>query len=135
MDQPAMDVLGDRVTLLAQSEAGRFELVRIETGPGRGPPPHHHAQEELFTCVEGRVEILLDGRWQRLLPGERLLVRGDALHSYRALVPDTVLEVLIVPGGQVAMFAELDRDGPRLAEEPARIVAICERHGLRFGVG
>ena len=135
MDQPAMDVLGDRIVVLAQSEAGRFELVRVETGPGRGPPPHHHPQEELFTCVQGAVEILQDGRWQRLAPGERLLVRADALHSYRALVPDTVLEVLIVPGGQVAMFAELDRDAPRLAAEPARIVAICERHGLRFGVG
>lgn len=135
MDQPAMDILGDRIVVLAQSDSGRFELVRIETGPGRGPPPHHHPQEELVTCVEGAVEILLDGRWQRLRPGERLLVRADALHSYRALLPNTVLEVLFVPGGQVAMFAELDRDGPRLAAEPARIVAICERHGLRFGVG
>jgi quercetin dioxygenase-like cupin family protein len=135
MDQSAMDVLGDRVTVLAQSEAGRFELVRIETGPGRGPPPHHHGQEELFTCVAGAVEILSDGRWQRLEPGERLLVRADALHSYRALVPGTVLEALVAPAGLVAMFEELHAQAERLGDEPARIVEICERHGVRVGVG
>lgn len=135
MDQTALDVLGDRVTLLAQSEDGRFELVRIETGPGRGPPPHHHLQEELVTCVAGAVEILLDGRWQRLGPGDRLLVRAEALHSYRALAADTVLEILMAPAGLVAMFEELHAQAERLDAEPARIVEICERHGLRFGVG
>lgn len=135
MHETTLDVLGDRVTPLASSASGRFELVRIETGPGRGPPPHHHPQEELFVCLTGALEVLLDGRWERLFPGDRLLVRADALHTYRATAPGTVVDVLLAPAGLVAMFEELDRAAPLLQEEPARIVAICERHGVRFGSG
>ena len=75
-----------------------FEFVRTPADPARdpsemvftaqpggpAPPPHvHPRQREIFTLEEGDFELLLDGDWRKLAPGESVAVEPGATHTYR----------------------------------------------------
>jgi quercetin dioxygenase-like cupin family protein len=48
------------------------------------PPPHiHRGQVEEYEVLEGRFDVVVDGRWQTLGPGERASVPVAALHTFR----------------------------------------------------
>jgi quercetin dioxygenase-like cupin family protein len=48
------------------------------------PPPHvHPSQVEEYEVLEGRLEVVIDGRWQTLGPGESASVPIGALHTFR----------------------------------------------------
>ncbi|MFI7586558.1 cupin domain-containing protein [Spongisporangium articulatum] len=47
-------------------------------------PPHvHPRQTDEFNVVSGRVEVLLDGAWRVLGPGDELVVPPNHVHTYR----------------------------------------------------
>ncbi len=48
------------------------------------PPPHvHRHQVEEYEVLEGRFDVLVDGTWRTLGPGERASVPIGALHTFR----------------------------------------------------
>ena len=48
------------------------------------PPPHVHPQQvEEYEVLEGRFDVLVDGTWSTLGPGERASVPVGALHTFR----------------------------------------------------
>ena len=84
--------------ILTMPDGTTFEVVRSPTDPerdpseivftaqpnGPAPPPHiHPRQREIFTLEEGDFELLLDGSWRKLAPGESVTVAPGATHTYR----------------------------------------------------
>jgi quercetin dioxygenase-like cupin family protein len=60
------------------------EMVFTAQPNGPAPPPHvHPRQRETFTCEEGHFELLVDGEWRRLPPGESLVIQPGQVHTYR----------------------------------------------------
>ena len=48
------------------------------------PPPHvHPSQIEEYEVIEGRFDVVVDGRWVTLGPGESAAVPIGALHTFR----------------------------------------------------
>ena len=48
------------------------------------PPPHVHRQQvEEYEVLDGRFDVLVDGTWRTLGPGERASVPVGALHTFR----------------------------------------------------
>jgi quercetin dioxygenase-like cupin family protein len=48
------------------------------------PPPHVHPhQEEEYEVLEGHFDVLVDGEWRTLAPGESATVPVGALHTFR----------------------------------------------------
>jgi mannose-6-phosphate isomerase-like protein (cupin superfamily) len=48
------------------------------------PPPHvHPSQAEEFEVLEGSFELMAEGEWRRLGPGESLSVPAGGLHTFR----------------------------------------------------
>lgn len=48
------------------------------------PPPHvHREQVEEYEVLEGRFDVVVDGEWRTLGPGERAHVPAGALHTFR----------------------------------------------------
>jgi quercetin dioxygenase-like cupin family protein len=70
----------------ATSETGG-EYVEMEfvLPPGCVPPPPHiHRQQvEEYEVLEGQLDVLVDGAWRTLGPGERASVPVGALHTFR----------------------------------------------------
>ena len=68
----------------AAPERDPSEIVFTARPNGPAPPPHLHPhQREVFTLEEGDFELLLDGEWRRLAPGESVTVEPGAVHTYR----------------------------------------------------
>ena len=60
---PHLGVVGDTYTILLTGDdtAGRYTLIDMHVPPGGGPPPHRHDFEEMFTVLEGEVELIFRG--------------------------------------------------------------------------
>jgi quercetin dioxygenase-like cupin family protein len=68
----------------ADPERDPSEMVFTAQPNGPAPPPHiHPRQREVFTLEEGDFELLLDGNWRKLAPGESVTVEPGAKHTYR----------------------------------------------------
>ena len=65
---PHLGVVGDTYTILLTGDdtAGRYTLIDMHVPPGGGPPPHRHDFEEMFTVLEGEVELTFRG--EHLVP-------------------------------------------------------------------
>lgn len=84
--------------ILVNPNRSSFEIVRSPADPkrdpseivltlppgGLAPPPHvHPRQRETFTLEEGDFELLLDGDWHKLAPGETVTVEAGRTHAFR----------------------------------------------------
>src|ERR1700726_5001085 len=60
---PHFGLVGDTYTILLTGEdtAGRYCLIDMLVPPGGGPPPHRHDFEEMFTVLDGEIELTFRG--------------------------------------------------------------------------
>jgi transcriptional regulator with XRE-family HTH domain len=65
----------------------KFEIFIIELLPGceHLSPPHQHGVIEHVIVTEGKMEVLVDGKWQPLNKGEGLRFNATQTHGYRNL--------------------------------------------------
>src|SRR4030081_1116219 len=68
---PHLGVVGDTYTILVSGAdtAGRYTLIDMHVPPGGGPPPHRHDFEEMFTVLDGEIELTFRGEVQRARTG------------------------------------------------------------------
>jgi mannose-6-phosphate isomerase-like protein (cupin superfamily) len=71
---------------------GAFVEMEFVLPPGCVPPPPHvHPhQVEDYEVLTGRFDVVVDGRWQTLTPGESASVPLAALHTFRNRSGETV---------------------------------------------
>ena len=67
-----------------------LEVMRLVLLAGKEVPPHKVAGEVTIQCIEGVVEVSSD-EVQTLEPGKMMYLRGDEVHSLRALEDASVL--------------------------------------------
>ena len=60
---PHIGLAGDTYTILltGKDTAGRYCLIDMLVPPGGGPPPHRHDFEEMFTLLDGEIEVTFRG--------------------------------------------------------------------------
>ena len=73
------------VTRAAAETGGEYVEMEFVLPAGCvAPPPHIHPQQvEEYEVLEGRFDVVVDGRWQTLGPGESASVPRGALHTFR----------------------------------------------------
>ncbi len=76
---PHIGLAGDTYTVLLTGKhtAGRYCLIDMLVPPGGGPPPHRHDFEEMFTLLEGEIEVTFRGAKSV----------GDSQHSGQCTTP------------------------------------------------
>jgi len=79
---------GERITARGHrvlAELPQIEVLELSYGPDfEGVEPHTHSDHtDSFYVLEGEIEILLDGEWQRAGPGTFLSVPPDVEHGFR----------------------------------------------------
>ena len=128
---------GDSVQFLLTGEQTDGELTMFleSTGPGGGPPPHYHANEdEWFYPLEGRVEFFKDGEWTEVPMGTVVYLPKGVIHTFRNC-GDSPLKMLVHtrPSGFenffIACAAEFDKPGE---PDMAALMQICESHGIHI---
>jgi uncharacterized cupin superfamily protein len=74
--------------------------------PGGGPPPHRHDFEEMFTVLDGEIELTFRGQTAVARAGDTVNVPANAPHVFRnAAQRPARLLCLCSPAGQEEFFA------------------------------
>jgi quercetin dioxygenase-like cupin family protein len=125
-DDPAMrhiSVAGGTYTILvtgAQTN-GRYCLIDMLVPSGGGPPPHRHDFEEMFTILEGEIELTFRGEVKRAAAGSTVNIPANAPHFFRnASDRPARLLCMCTPAGQEEFFMSVgDPVDSRTAPPPA----------------
>src|SRR5688500_1591543 len=97
--------------LITSHEDANGEYVEMEwvLPPGAfAPPPHRHpTQVEEYEVLEGALEVMVDGEWQTLGPGDSASVPVNTDHTFR-VSPEVTTRVHNChrPGGHFDEFIE-----------------------------
>jgi quercetin dioxygenase-like cupin family protein len=123
---PHIGLVGDTYTILVGGEdtAGKYTLVDMHVPPGGGPPPHRHDFEEMFTVLDGEVEVTFRGEAMTLTAGETVNVPANAPHSFRNLAdrPSRLL-CMCAPAGQDEFFTLVGQAVATRTEAPSPLDA------------
>ena len=102
-----LGVVGDTYTILVSGAdtAGRYTLIDMHVPPGGGPPPHRHDFEEMFTILDGEIELTFRGEVLRASAGSTVNIPANAPHSFKNKSDKpTRLLCMCTPAGQEEFF-------------------------------
>ena len=102
-----LGVVGDTYTILLTGEdtAGRYCFIDMLVPPGGGPPPHRHDFEEMFTILEGEIEVTFRGEKSIVRAGETVNIPANAPHEFHNKTERPArLLCLCSPAGQEEFF-------------------------------
>ncbi|MGH3006531.1 MAG: cupin domain-containing protein [Gaiellaceae bacterium] len=69
---------------VAETGGESVEMEFILPPKAVAPPPHIHPQQvEEYEVLEGSFDVMVDGHWRTLSPGESVSVPHGALHTFR----------------------------------------------------
>lgn len=127
---------GEPIDILVSSErTGGKSCTLLQTSPpGGGPPPHSHANEdETFFVLEGEFEILADGAWHKIAPGEAAHGARGATHTFRNIgKTDGKVLIFVSPGGFDQYLEEISVLS--VPKDMPQVLAISERYGVKFAL-
>jgi len=109
-DIPHISLAGDTYTILLTGgdTAGRYTLIDMHVPPGGGPPPHRHDFEEMFTVLNGEIEVTFRGETTTASAGTTVNIPANAPHSFgNHLHGPARLLCLCTPPGQEEFFMEV----------------------------
>jgi quercetin dioxygenase-like cupin family protein len=145
-----LGVVGDTYTILVSGAdtAGRYTLIDMHVPPGGGPPPHRHDFEEMFTILEGEIELTFRGVSAVATSGETINVPANAPHVFRNVSgrPARLL-CLCSPAGQEEFFKEVGVPVAHRTEAPpglddaataafiARAIALAPKYRTELLLG
>ena len=118
---PHLGVVGDTYTILVSGAdtAGRYTLIDMYVPPGGGPPPHRHDFEEMFTVLDGEIELTFRDVTAVATAGDTINVPANAPHVFRNVSERPArLLCLCSPAGQEEFFKEVGVPVARRTEAP-----------------
>ncbi len=117
-------VVGDTYTILVAGEdtGGRYCLIDMHVPPGGGPPPHRHDFEEMFTILEGEIDVTFRSTKSVVQAGETVNVPANAPHSFRNVSERPVrLLCMCSPAGQEEFFMAIGDPVPSRTAPPPQL--------------
>lgn len=132
---PHLGLVGDTYTILVggSDTDGKYTLIDMHVPPGGGPPPHRHDFEEMFSVLEGEVEVTFRGEKVTARAGETINVPANAPHGFHnsGSAPSRLL-CMCAPAGQDEFFTLVGqpvatRTTPPAPLDPSAQSAFIER--------
>ena len=68
-----------------------LEVIRLVLTAGKSLPPHKVAGEITIHCIEGRIDVTLDGESRILDAGQLIYLAHDVVHGVIAIEDASVL--------------------------------------------
>lgn len=126
---PHLGLVGDTYTILVSGADtdGAYTLIDMHVPPGGGPPPHRHDFEELFSILEGEVEMTFRGEKRRLRAGESVNVPSNAPHGFHNVSDHPArLLCMCTPAGQDEFFTLVGQPVKTRTEPPPPLDAAAQ---------
>jgi quercetin dioxygenase-like cupin family protein len=124
---PVVAVAGGAYTILLSGEqtGGRYSLIDMLVPPGGGPPLHRHDFEEMFSVLDGEIELTFRGATQRAAAGTVVNIPANAPHAFRNVSDRPAhLLCLCTPPGQEAFFLAVGDPLESRSATPPQLNAI-----------
>jgi len=81
---------------VALFKSDQLELIRLVLFAGRSMPEHQTRGEITIQCLEGVLDIQIDGVSTLLQPGQLMFLRGHVPHSVTALEDASALLTIVL---------------------------------------
>lgn len=126
-DDPVMQNIflagGTYTVLLSGAQTGgRYCLIDMLVPPGGGPPPHRHDFEEMFTILEGEVDLNFRGKTQHAGAGTTVNIPANAPHSFKNnSAKVSRMLCMCTPAGQEEYFAVVGDTLPSRTSPPPKL--------------
>jgi len=128
-------VVGDTYTILlgGAQTGGRYCLIDMLVPPGGGPGPHRHDFEEMFTLLEGELELTFRGTKSVVKAGTTVNIPANAPHFFKNIAAKTArLLCLCSPAGLEEFFIAIGtpvdgRTAPAPKPSPEDIQAFLKK--------
>jgi mannose-6-phosphate isomerase-like protein (cupin superfamily) len=127
---PHWGVVGDTYTILISGEetAGRYTLIDMHVPTGGGPPPHRHDFEEMFSVLDGAVEVTFRSETKTVSAGETFNVPANAPHVFKNTSQQPArLLCMCSPPGQEKFFAEVGTRVSTRTEAPPKLDEAAQK--------
>ena len=100
-------VLGHKIRLLDTGES--YGMVEITSPPHvPGPPPHfHNSENEFFFIIQGTLDVMCNGEWQKRSAGSFVELPPNTTHTF---INNTEQDVVWVTGWRPKGFERFFRD-------------------------
>jgi quercetin dioxygenase-like cupin family protein len=132
---PALDIVGEHVTVLASGEATESYEVFHQRGPeGSGPPPHSHPWDESFFVVDGEIDFGIGDESQTALPGTLVHLPAGTVHWFRFGRGGGEMVSITSRLGASKMFTAIAREVAPVNPDLEKLAEVGGRHGLKVAV-
>ena len=129
---PALNVLGTKVTVLASNAATHSYEITLQQGDeGTGPPLHSHNWDESFYILKGKVEFSCAGKTVMCTPGTLVHVPAGTMHGFRyGAGGGEMLEVTGQGGSATQMFAAINKEIPPGPPDIPKVLEVLKQNGV-----
>ena len=87
----------DKMAKIALATTSRTQLDLYCLEPGQEQKPHAHAdQDKIYLVLEGLAHVVVDGKEERLEPGEAIVARAGQEHGIRNAGAGRLLAMVVV---------------------------------------
>jgi quercetin dioxygenase-like cupin family protein len=130
--EPALNVLGTQVTVLASNAATQSFGITLQQGDeGTGPPSHSHDWDESFYVLSGEVEFLCEGKAHMCMPGTLVYAPRGTVHGFRyERGGGQMLEITGQGALAAQMFTAVDSEIPAGPPNIRKVLEVLKRNGV-----
>lgn len=128
----ALNIVGERLTVLADKSAtAGYEVFLQEGPPGSGPPPHHHTWDEAFFVLDGEVDFGVGERALTATAGTFVHLPAGTTHWFRfGAAGGRMLSLTGAGSNAAAFFTGVDAALPNGEMDVATIGRVAAAHDL-----
>jgi quercetin dioxygenase-like cupin family protein len=132
---PALDIVGEHVTVLASGEAtGGYEIF-LQRGPeGSGPPPHSHPWDESFFVTKGAIDFGIGDESTTALAGTLIHLPAGTVHWFRFGKGGGEMVSTTSRLGASKFFTDTAREVAPVDPDLGKLSEVGARHGLKLAV-
>ncbi|HVM95014.1 MAG TPA: cupin domain-containing protein, partial [Candidatus Acidoferrales bacterium] len=132
---PALNIVGEHVTVLASGEATEGYEFFLQRGPeGSGPPPHSHPWDESFYVIKGQIDFGIGAESTTASPGTFVHLPAGTEHWFRFGKGGGEMVSMTSRLGASKLFADIARDVAPTNPGLGKLAEVGARHGLKLAV-
>ena len=129
---PALNIVGEHVTVLASGEATQGYEIFFQRGPeGSGPPPHSHPWDESFFVTKGAIDFGIGDESTTALVGTLVHLPAGTVHWFRFGKGGGEMVSMTSRLGASKMFADMAREVAPVDPDLDKLGEVGARHGLK----
>jgi len=132
---PALNIVGEHVTVLASGEATEgYEIFLQRGAEGSGPPPHSHPWDEPFFVMKGQFAFGIGAESTTASPGTLVHLPAGTVHWFRFGRGGGEMLSMTSRLGASKMFTDLAREVAPVNPDVGKLAEVGARHGLKVAV-